>query len=386
MSHQTKKIFRGLTTFLMMIYSLTSTSLLGQDQEAWINNWGRVVVADSVLQNNATTSGKMVKTGFPETRKMKFSCGASNDLFKGGFSIRNNPYKYSIYYQDTESEMCYCLARYYSPQLMRFINRDTYDVSNRYAYCNGNPVMNIDPNGHCPIRGNKVAFWGMMILAGLTTAEIVVGAVGAATQQPVMLLAGFIGAISTAFVMTFFIAAYAITAHDASRNRLYNQVGTYNEDENIGDKLKLTSTNDSCDVSYYGCSIHFEGRAAVHARRVYDEYIANAAARGLYPSFTGFMQCALKDESFQSYVGNGQRQSKDSVNFRLACQKKVEVNGTWTWIWRGLTVGSASLPSELVGKIHNQLCPDMIPHGSGASTSGSHLEKNERTRLLNEGV
>jgi RHS repeat-associated protein len=67
---------------------------------------------------------------------------------KGSFSICSNPYKYSGYYLDTESALSYCQARYYSPDLMRFINRDTYDVPNRYAYCDGNPVEYSDPNGH----------------------------------------------------------------------------------------------------------------------------------------------------------------------------------------------------------------------------------------------
>jgi len=33
---------------------------------------------------------------------------------------------------------------------MRFTNRDTYDVSNRYAYCDGNPISKVDPSGHDP--------------------------------------------------------------------------------------------------------------------------------------------------------------------------------------------------------------------------------------------
>ena len=64
------------------------------------------------------------------------------------FSIKDNPYKYGKYYFDSESGMYYCQARYYSPDLMRFINRDTYDLSNRYAYCEGNPINKVDPSGH----------------------------------------------------------------------------------------------------------------------------------------------------------------------------------------------------------------------------------------------
>jgi len=66
----------------------------------------------------------------------------------GGFDIRQNPYRYSEYYLDTESALCYCQARYYSSDLMRFINRDTYDVANRYNYCDDSPIENFDPNGH----------------------------------------------------------------------------------------------------------------------------------------------------------------------------------------------------------------------------------------------
>ena len=53
-------------------------------------------------------------------------------------------------------------ARYYSPELRRFINADIIagEISNavtlnRYAYANGNPVSNIDPFGLSAERGNS---------------------------------------------------------------------------------------------------------------------------------------------------------------------------------------------------------------------------------------
>jgi len=66
------------------------------------------------------------------------------------FSIDKNPYKYSSCYSDLESGLYYLKARYYSSELMRFISRDTYDLSNRYAYCDGNPIEKIDPKGNIP--------------------------------------------------------------------------------------------------------------------------------------------------------------------------------------------------------------------------------------------
>ena len=55
-------------------------------------------------------------------------------------------------------------ARYYSPELRRFINADIVAGTisnaitlNRYAYANGNPVSNIDPFGLSAERGNLIA-------------------------------------------------------------------------------------------------------------------------------------------------------------------------------------------------------------------------------------
>ena len=57
--------------------------------------------------------------------------------------------------------LLYMRARYYSPELRRFINADIIpgEISNaitlnRYAYANGNPVSNIDPFGLSAERGN----------------------------------------------------------------------------------------------------------------------------------------------------------------------------------------------------------------------------------------
>ena len=50
--------------------------------------------------------------------------------------------------------LIYMRARYYSPELRRFVNADIIPgeiyqavTLNRYAYANGNPVSNVDPFG-----------------------------------------------------------------------------------------------------------------------------------------------------------------------------------------------------------------------------------------------
>ena len=67
-----------------------------------------------------------------------------------------NPFRYRGYYYDTETNLYYLKARYYDPDVGRFISMD--DIAylnpeainglNLYAYCGNNPVMHVDENGN----------------------------------------------------------------------------------------------------------------------------------------------------------------------------------------------------------------------------------------------
>ena len=67
-----------------------------------------------------------------------------------------NPIRYRGYYYDTETKLYYLNARYYSPEWRRFISPDaaeyidpeTPNGLNLYAYCNNDPVNYADPSGH----------------------------------------------------------------------------------------------------------------------------------------------------------------------------------------------------------------------------------------------
>ena len=66
-----------------------------------------------------------------------------------------NPFRYRSYYYDTETKLYYLKTRYYDPVVGRFITIDdlsyidpeTINGLNLYAYCCNNPVMAVDPEG-----------------------------------------------------------------------------------------------------------------------------------------------------------------------------------------------------------------------------------------------
>jgi len=67
----------------------------------------------------------------------------------------NNPYRYSGYRYDEETENYYLAARYYDPAIARFLQEDTYRGDpndplslNLYTYCSNNPIIYKDPSGH----------------------------------------------------------------------------------------------------------------------------------------------------------------------------------------------------------------------------------------------
>ena len=66
-----------------------------------------------------------------------------------------NPFRYRGYYYDIETKLYYLQSRYYDPEIRRFINADdvsyidpeTINGLNLYAYCGNNPVMRTDSQG-----------------------------------------------------------------------------------------------------------------------------------------------------------------------------------------------------------------------------------------------
>ena len=87
-----------------------------------------------------------------------------------------NPFRYRGYYYDTETKLYFLKTRYYDPEIGRFMTIDgveyldpeTINGLNLYAYCGNNPVMRVDENGN--------AWWhwvvGIVLVATTTVAMV----------------------------------------------------------------------------------------------------------------------------------------------------------------------------------------------------------------------
>ncbi len=84
-----------------------------------------------------------------------FGASPERDKPSGIYDLRDNPFRYSGEYRDPVWGGYYLRARWYDPDLPVFLSRDPAQHLNRYAYGNGNPVMNEDPSGYGPggLRG-----------------------------------------------------------------------------------------------------------------------------------------------------------------------------------------------------------------------------------------
>ncbi len=103
--------------------------------------------------------------------------GSGTKITQGTHVGRVNPYRYRGYYYDEELKLYYLKTRYYDPEVGRFINADdityidpeTINGLNLYAYCGNNPVMNVDPNG---------TFFWLAFLAIIGISALVGGVIG----------------------------------------------------------------------------------------------------------------------------------------------------------------------------------------------------------------
>ena len=122
------------------------------------------------------------------------------------------PEKFTGQRLDEETGFYYYNARYYDPELGRFISADSMvpaptdpQSMNRYSYTRNNPIVLVDPSGH--FFGAFIAFIGAIISAAAVSAAVSAG-IAAITGGDVG-QAALIGAITGAVFAPFGLAADA---------------------------------------------------------------------------------------------------------------------------------------------------------------------------------
>ena len=133
-----------------------------------------------------------------------------------------NPIRYRGYYYDTETGLYYLKTRYYDPEVGRFISiddisyldPDTINGLNLYAYCGNNPVMRVDPNG---------TSWWSDLWNTIAAIAIVVGVVAlvAVTAGGAAIALGASTAMVSAIAMGATVGGLAAGAMEIG-NQLYN--------------------------------------------------------------------------------------------------------------------------------------------------------------------
>ncbi len=88
-----------------------------------------------------------------------------NELTDAAHIGHRNSFRYRGYFYETVSGLYYLKSRYYdsvtgrffSPDSVEYLDPETIGGLNLYAYCNNNPVMNVDPDGHFVISLGVIA-------------------------------------------------------------------------------------------------------------------------------------------------------------------------------------------------------------------------------------
>ena len=138
-----------------------------------------------------------------------------------------NPFRYRSYYYDTETGFYFLKTRYYDPELGRFatiddisyLDPDSINGLNLYAYCLNNPIIYSDPTGH---SATLAIILGIVALVGLITTCIgvatdnnIVTAIGLTMVAVPALISGgmaLVGGITAGATLTAIIGGATVLA------------------------------------------------------------------------------------------------------------------------------------------------------------------------------
>lgn len=167
--------------------------------------------------------------------------GVASTLYYNGGSNTGafyNPFRYRGYYYDHGINLYFLKTRYYDPEIGRFITID--DISyldpesinglNLYAYCGNNPVNCVDPTGHFPIAALIIGIAIGALAGGITNAfssAIIEGNTGWALVGDIISGALVGAALGAATTLGGLVAIGAITGMAAPISMGISTVSSY---------------------------------------------------------------------------------------------------------------------------------------------------------------
>ena len=187
---------------------------------------------------------------------------------------QTNPLRYRSYYYDSETGYYHLKSRYYSPEVGRFLNADSYLAElggningyNLFAYCLNNPVNLSDTTGHWPSWSQAFAVVAVAALA-VAAVAMVIATAGVAAPALAVAGGGIISAgaaataasVASAALLTSGIAATAAIVTDAVERKSY-QRPTRNQSVYV---MRDKTTN---HVKYVGRTNNPQRRQKEHTR------------------------------------------------------------------------------------------------------------------------
>ena len=161
-------------------------------------------------------------------------CTISQDSSDCGITAVN-PFRYRGYYYDIEIGLYYLQSRYYNPTVGRFVNSDAMEYiyyegqnigTNVFAYCENDPVNNMDPNGTFTLFACIIIGVIVGAVAGAVASKMIYGKVNGWWVLGGAVIGGVLGYFGGAFFGASGIKAGTLASKiSMSRVRWVGKIG-----------------------------------------------------------------------------------------------------------------------------------------------------------------